>query len=458
MQGSVSVNTNQMRRSLLPLISCVMLVAFGCRQKTIIADEQVGGSSVDLDTSSNGTEANTDTAGGTGLEPEKNTDIDGGVDSEFELETDTGTGTDSGSEMGTDTGTGTEPDSETETDTGTGIDSGSETETDTDTGEVCGVPASFSWTSTGPLVPPPDDLVSIKDPTAVSYQGKWLVYATTISASAELNMTFLSISDWDTASSAVSTPANTNANLTGYKAAPQLFHFSGDGLWYLVYQTQEPAYSTSTDPSDVGSWSAMTKFMAMPAIITGSDTGGIDYWVICDDTDCYLFFTALNGVLYRATTPKDNFPNGFAGTTQILMEDDVKLHLHDGCSVYKMAGTGQYLLLVSGIGSTGRYYRAWTAGRLDSDGEDWIPLADTEVTAFASAYNVANIGWTIDGITHGELLRESTDETMTINTCSMQFLYSGHIASTEYPGKDYVLGLLTSNDYSVRSVFSFIGK
>jgi endo-1,4-beta-xylanase len=258
-------------------------------------------------------------------------------------------------------------------------------------------------------------------------------------------MIYLSFQDWDQAQTAVMTPVSENANLTGYKVAPQLFYFSPQNLWYLVYQTQEPTYSTTEDPGDVKSWSPMTTFISMPAIITNSDTGGIDYWVICDDTDCYMFFSADNGVLYRARTSKSLFPNGFEGTTEIVMQDD-QYDLFDASNVYKLEGEDKYLLLVSAIDGGGieRYFRAWTADNLAGN---WTPLADTKENSFASINNVTNTNWFTSGIVHGEMLRTNPDESMTISTCHMQYLFSGLVSDgTDTDNDYYTLGLLTSNE------------
>jgi endo-1,4-beta-xylanase len=317
---------------------------------------------------------------------------------------------------------------------------GSEVDTDTDTEiEGCGVPESFNWTSSDPLITPPDGSVSIKDPTVVFYNGKWHVYATHYSTS--YSMVYLSFSDWDEADSAPKTLVSTNPNLTGYKCAPQLFYFAPQDLWYLVYQTQEPAYSTTKDPTDVSSWSAKKLFMTMPdMVVENSDWGGIDYWVICDDTDCFLFFSADNGFLYRARTLKSDFPDGFEGTTEVVMEDS-KNALFEASNVYKMAGTDKYLLLNEAIGLKGRYFRSWTADTLDGE---WTPLADTQDNPFASTSNVTGADWSTDGISHGEMLRTNPDETMTIDTCKMQYLFQGMTdAGSEYNLNAYSLGLLT---------------
>jgi hypothetical protein len=312
---------------------------------------------------------------------------------------------------------------------------------DTNSNARCGVPTYFRWTASLPLISPPDGATAIKDPTVVSHNGRWHIYAT-IRSGGNWSMTYLNTSNWDQADEEPKTPVSENPNLTNYKAAPQLFYFAPQALWYLVYQTQEPSYSTSTDPSDVGSWSPMKWFMPMPSIIENSLTRGIDYWVICDDTHCYLFFSADNGVLYRASTAKSDFPSGFEGTTVIAMQDENPRNLFDASNVYKMAGTDKYLLLVSALNPTDRrYFRAWTADRLDGD---WTPLADTETDAFASVYNVTGAEWSIDAISHGEMLRDNPDETMTIDPCNMRYLFQGLTRkATDYDNNEYSLGLLT---------------
>ncbi len=303
--------------------------------------------------------------------------------------------------------------------------------------EGCGVPTSFQWTSSAPLITPPSGALSIKDPTVVFDGQMWQIYATTYTDG--YSMVHLQFTDWAMADSATKTPVASNPNLTGYKCAPQLFYFRPQNLWYLVYQTQPPAYATTTTPGDVSSWSRSQTFMPMPSIITNSDTGGIDYWVICTDATCYMFFSADNGVLYRAKTAKASFPNGFEHTTEIVMEDS-RFALFEACNVYKMAGTDKYLLIVEAIGN-GRYFRSWTADDLEGT---WTPLADTQSNPFASMSNVTGADWSNDGISHGEMLRENPDETMTIDTCNMRYLFQGRtVAGSSYNLNQYSLGLLT---------------
>ena len=304
----------------------------------------------------------------------------------------------------------------------------------------CGVPAEFQWKATAPLITPPEGSVSIKDPSVLFHDEKWHIYATHYSPdNGGYSMVYLNFEKWSEADAAPKIPVSINPNLTGYKCAPQIFYFSPHELWYLVYQTQPPAYATTKDLTDVASWSESKRFMPMPDIIENSDTGGIDYWIICDDTDCYMFFNADNGVLYRARTAKSDFPNGFEGSTEIVMAD-VKNDLFEACNVYRIEGTGEYLLTVEAIGSSGRYFRSWTSDRLDGQ---WTPLQDSLNSPFASTSNVEGAEWSIDGISHGEMLRYNPDESMTISTCNMQFLFQGRTAKGgSYNLHEYSLGLL----------------
>ncbi|WP_438021541.1 non-reducing end alpha-L-arabinofuranosidase family hydrolase [Sorangium sp. So ce315] len=110
-----------------------------------------------------------------------------------------------------------------------------------------------------------------------------------------------------------------------------------------------------------------------------------------------------------------------------------------------MKGMDKHLTLIEGIGPTGaRSYRSFTVDRLDGA---WTPLADTWSAPFAGQNNVTYApgvaDWS-DDISHGELVREGNDETATIDTCNLQFLYQGRNPSSggECSQLPYRLGLL----------------
>jgi endo-1,4-beta-xylanase len=291
--------------------------------------------------------------------------------------------------------------------------------------------------------------VSVKDPTVVRWNNRWIVYATTANTSGNWSLTYTSFTDWSQAAAAPQFHLDRNPNIgSGYRAAPQLFYFSPQNRWYLIYQTGLPSYSTADDPTRPETWTAPRNFInSEPAIVTQNKGNGfwLDFWVICDSVNCYLFSSDDNGHLYRSQTTVANFPNGF-GNTQIVLSDS-RFALFEGSATYKVRGSNTYLTMVEAIDSTGRrYYRSWTAPSLSGP---WTPLAASESNPFARANNVTfpSGAWTVD-ISHGELIRAGIDQAMELDPCNLQFLYQGMnpSASGEYSQLPWRLGLLTQSN------------
>jgi endo-1,4-beta-xylanase len=314
------------------------------------------------------------------------------------------------------------------------------------------LPSTFTWSSSGALISPKPDathnIAGIKDPTVVYYNGKYHVFASTANASG-YNLVYLNFSDWSQAGSATHHYLDRTAIGSGYRAAPQVFYYAPQRLWYLVYQTGNASYSTNPDISNPNGWSAPRNFYAsMPDIIRQNIGNGywVDMWVICDSANCYLFSSDDNGHLYRSQTTVGQFPNGFTNTV-IAAQDSNRYALFEASNVYKVQGANQYLLLVEAIGSDGRrYFRSWTTSSLAGS---WTPLAATENNPFARASNVTLPAgaWTKD-ISHGEMIRAGYDQTLTIPACRLQYLYQGKDpnASGDYNSLPWRLGLLTQTN------------
>lgn len=314
------------------------------------------------------------------------------------------------------------------------------------------LPSSFTWNSSGALISPKPDathnIAGIKDPTVVYYNGRYHVFASTANASG-YNLVYLNFSDWSQAGSATHHYLDRTAIGSGYRAAPQVFYYAPQRLWYLVYQTGNASYSTNPDISNPNGWSAPRNFYAsMPDIIRQNIGNGywVDMWVICDSANCYLFSSDDNGHLYRSQTTVGQFPNGFTNTV-IAAQDSNRYALFEASNVYKVQDANQYLLLVEAIGSDGRrYFRSWTTSSLAGS---WTPLAATESNPFARASNVTFPAgaWTKD-ISHGEMIRAGYDQTLTIPACRLQYLYQGKDpnASGDYNSLPWRLGLLTQTN------------
>lgn len=312
------------------------------------------------------------------------------------------------------------------------------------------LPSNFAWSSSDPLVGPKDDgrgIAAIKDPSILYYNGQYHVFAST-AVSSGYNLVYFSFTDFSEADSATFYYLDQSGIGTGYRAAPEIFYFEPQDLWYLIYQDGNAAYSTNSDISNPDGWSAPQHFYSsMPSIISQNIGSGywVDMWVICDSDNCYLFSSDDNGHLYRSQTPVGSFPSGMTDTV-IALSDSNPNALFEASNVYNV-DDGGYLLVVEAIGSDGyRYFRSWTSSSLSGS---WTELAATESNPFARSNNVDFSGsaWT-QSISHGEMVRTNRDQTLTISACGLEYLYQGvdPSASGSYNTLPWRLGLLTQTN------------
>jgi endo-1,4-beta-xylanase len=315
---------------------------------------------------------------------------------------------------------------------------------------VPGLPATFAWTSSAPLIVPKSDaahdLVAVKDPTVVRFNGRWHVYASSVARGGIYGMVYTSFADWKDAPSAPLYYLDQTRGFHTYVAAPELFYFTPQKKWYLVFQSGPPMFSTADDPGDPTKWTEPAPLFARTPAIVEANGGWLDFWVICDAQKCHLFFSNDHGRWYRSETPLAKFPYGWS-TPVVVLEDAEAGRVFEASNVYKLAGGSQYLALIEAFDNSSgykRYFRSWTAERLEGP---WTPLHEDGTSPFAGATNVSFVGepWTRD-ISHGEMIRAGYDETLTIDGTKLQYLYQGFDPAA--PAKDYNaipwrLGLLT---------------
>lgn len=290
--------------------------------------------------------------------------------------------------------------------------------------QVCDLPSSYRWTSTGPLAEPKAGWEALEDFTVTSYDGKQLVYATTHDR-VWGTMAFSPVSSLTQLDSATQTAMDSIA------VAPALFYFAPKSVWVLVHQWGPTTFSyrTTGDPTKVNGWSAPQPLFT--GSITESGTGPLDPAIIGDSENMYLFFCGDNGRIYRASMPIGDFPGSFGSASTVVMSDR-RESLWESVHVYTLKGQQKYLMTVEAFGPRGSYLRSFTATDL---GGSWTPNAATLENAFASKNNSGST-WTYD-ISHGELVRDNNDQTFAIDPCKpLQLLYQGRD-----PGPGEIFGI-----------------
>lgn len=300
-------------------------------------------------------------------------------------------------------------------------------------GELLAPP--FAWRASAPLIDvgpgtnAADPHVSIKDPTVVYSGGQWHLFATVRMKSGKVDIAYLHFSDWNKANEA---PRQVLGLHDQYYCAPQVFYFVAHKKWYLVFQLADksrkppfgPCFSTTETLENPKSWTRPQPMVAKapPA------PKWLDFWIICDSQKAHLFYTSLDGHMWRRETPLSSFPFGWSDQ-QLAIQGDI----FEASHTYKLKGRNQFLTIIEAQGERRRYYKAYLADRLEGP---WRGLADTAANPFAALANITQeTAWTAN-ISHGELTRSRDDESMEIDPAGFRFIFQG-ASDQEYRGNSY---------------------
>lgn len=290
----------------------------------------------------------------------------------------------------------------------------------------------FDWQVSAPLLSVSADRlpvsnehpwIAIKDPSVVRHANRWHLFCTLRKAKqgdGRIRIGHTSFADWPQAQDADWSVLDLTL---GYHGAPQIFFFEPHKKWYLIYQAEDstrslqygPCYSTNNDINDPNGWTLPAPLYVVPE----GEKAGLDYWVICDETHAYLFFTSLNGKMWRARTELANFPDAGWSKPVIALKADI----FEASHTYKLLGQNRYFTIVEAQAKKRRYFKAFTAEALDGK---WTALVGSRGQPFVSPMSVTNQNesWATS-YSHGEFLRTGNNQSLEIDPQSMQLLFQG---------------------------------
>jgi Glycosyl hydrolase family 62 len=296
------------------------------------------------------------------------------------------------------------------------------------------------WTIGIPVLLPGEagafDSTAVKDPSVVKHGGKWHVFYTSACPDG-YGVGYVAAERLDDLQNA---PRFHLKQLGGksdpYAAAPQVFYFVPQETWYLVYQTRDsnyqPVYATTRTIEDPASWTGPVDLVQKE-----EPEKWIDFWIICDETTAYLFYTRAHIDVYAMTTPLAEFPAGFRNPRKVFGP------VHEAVHVYKAAGANEYHMLYEMRAEDGaRRFGLATANTLSGP---WRNKTDAYATQTQLLYPKTGPVWT-DEVSHGEMIRTGHDQRMEYDPEHAQFLIQGLKRSQHkgrYEALPWRLGIIT---------------
>ncbi|GBD35259.1 Alpha-L-arabinofuranosidase C [bacterium HR36] len=211
-------------------------------------------------------------------------------------------------------------------------------------GHTCGsppgqLPKTFRWRASPPLLRPcpldGEHVYAFKDPSVVFHEGQWHLFCTVRGQQRSHAIAYFTFRDWNEAGQA---QPKLLPNHEGYFCAPQVFYFRPHRRWYLICQAADkkwqpnyrPAFAVAARVDDPQAWSRLTPLeVSKPA----EARAWLDFWTICDDHHAHLFFTSLDGKMWRAEAPLDKFPQGWSQPVLALQGD-----IFEASHVYRVRG------------------------------------------------------------------------------------------------------------------------
>jgi len=280
------------------------------------------------------------------------------------------------------------------------------------------------------------DEIAVKDPSIVFFENMWHVFYTARSKS-DYTTGYVSSKDLKHMDVAPRHKLKKIRGKTRYGCAPQVFYFEPHKKWYLIFQNRDsnyqPAFSTTAVISDPDSWSEAKKL-----IEKDTSKKWIDFWIIADQENVYLFYTeAHNGVMVRSTS-FENFPNGWGKSKKVF--DNV----HEAVHIYKVKGKQEFHMIYE---LNTRGVRSFGLAVANSLKGPWKKVTDEYATGDQLIWADNSTTWT-EMISHGEVIRFGYNQFMEYEPVNCRWLIQGLMKkdmNTRYEMLPWKLGIIQQN-------------
>jgi len=271
----------------------------------------------------------------------------------------------------------------------------------------------------------------VKDPTIVNYHGKWyLLY--TISRKDPGGIGYVCAKSLESLNTAPRFQLKQFNGLSSESkgGAPQVFYFEPQKLWYLIYQTKDfnrqPVYSTTATIDKPESWSKTRNLIEREE----PDVKWIDFWIICDETKAYFFYSRGRKDVYVRWTRIEDFPKGF-GPGQLAFSP-MPRPLTEAVHVYKVKDKEEYHMFYETC-PAGAKKRRYGLARASNLLGPWKRVADDYVSGEKLLFADDVPRWT-EHVSHGEMIRSGYNQRLEYDAAESRFLIQGVTPTTKKQG------------------------
>jgi hypothetical protein len=294
-----------------------------------------------------------------------------------------------------------------------------------------------TWMTSDPILLPGSggsfDEIAVKDPSMVYFDGKWHLFYTARS-NTEYTTGYVSAEDLTGLQAAQRFELKKIRGKSRYGCAPQIFFFEPQNLWYLIFQNRDsnyqPAFSTTKTISEPESWSK-----PLPLIRKDVPDKWIDFWIICDEENAFLFYTQEHRAVFVRSTDLNQFPEEWSKAKEVFSG------IHEAVHIYKVIDQQEYHMIYelnhNGIRSFGLATAQYLTG-------PWKNVTDHYATGEQLKYIGKKQTWT-EMVSHGEVLRAGCNQKMEYQPDGCQWLIQGILlneANGPYPSLPWKLGII----------------